>query len=74
MSNEVYARIRSTSQYASQDTGEPFVVTLNTNPRQLADGFYIDGGPGGNYSPEDLDFYTEFNGELVLVKRTSRAK
>lgn len=71
MTDQVYARIRSNSKYHAQDTGEPFPVELNSNPRQLADGFYIKGGPGGNYSPEDLDFYTKFGDEFHLVERKS---
>jgi len=57
----------ATSKYSSQDNVEPFLVTLNTDPKQLADGYYIEGSPGGNSAPEDLEYYTEMNGELVRI-------
>ncbi|MBL4625788.1 MAG: hypothetical protein JKY42_11715 [Flavobacteriales bacterium] len=74
MASEVYARIRSTSKYHGQDEGIPFPVSLNVGHQQLANGFYIQGGPGGNYRPEDLDFYTKKGEEFHLVKRKSRVK
>lgn len=73
MSEKVYALVRKSSKYYGQssDSNTHFEVTLNTNAQQLSDGYYIKGGIGGNYRPNDLDFYTEFNGGLELVKRKS---
>lgn len=72
--HELYARIREDSGYHGQDTGEPFPVTLNQHPRQLADGYYISGGPGGNYSPSDLDFYIKVGNTFKKIERTRRGE
>lgn len=74
MNNQVYARIRQSSKYFNQDNGTPFPISLNTDPSQLADGFYIEGGPGGNYTPEDLDLYVKKEDKLIAVKRKSWVK
>jgi hypothetical protein len=69
--NNVFALVRESSKYHGQGDDTPFPVTLNDNPMQLADGYYISGGIGGNYRPEDLDFYTKEDDGFKLVKRKS---
>ncbi len=59
------ARIRPTSKYADQDTGEPFAVSLN--PDDTA-GYIWKGGPGGQYRHSDLQLLTrDWMGELTPI-------
>ena len=69
MSEQLYARVNPDSRYAAQDRGVPFPVSLNTNPNQVKDGYLIAGGPGGNYRPEDLDFYCKRSGSFQKIDR-----
>ena len=63
----IYAIIKSTSKYAGQDEGIPFAISLSEEPRMIKDGYFIEGGPGGNYRISDLDFFEKINDEYIKI-------
>jgi hypothetical protein len=67
--SNLYANVRKNGRYGSQRQPEPFEINLHENAFQIMEGYFWNGGIGGNYRTVDLEFYVKEpkSGELVSV-------
>lgn len=66
MSQQLYAEIKRTSEYAHQaDSGELFPVEVSPgNPC----GYVVFGGPGGQYRMRDVSLWVVENGKRMRLE------